>query len=252
MLEIGEALREGRARAGLEFTDVETATRIPLPYLKALEEERFDRLPAGFYRRSYLREYAAFLGLDAERFVAEYEARFAPPDPELVPALAPVERRPLRLRAVLSPAALVVLAAVAIAGAGIWRLATGGGSGTHTPPVQQAAGTRTPPSTAAPSIPQTAPPPTPTASLTLSAARGSCWLLVRVGSSSGPIAYERTLQPGGTVRFGLGRPLWITVGAPWNLEAAIGGRTVTPDLPARTGVVVARRAGVTAAPRTSA
>ena len=242
MLEIGEALRTGRARAGLELTDVETATRIPVPFLEALEEEGFDRLPAGFYRRSYLREYAAFLGLDADVCVVEYEERFAPPDPDLVPALAPVERPSLGQRAAHSPGVLVALVAVAIAGVGIWRLATGGGSGTHTPPVQHVAGARTPPPAAsAPSVPAT-PPATP--SLTLSAARGPCWLLVRVGSSSGPILYERTLHPGGKVRFGLRRPLWITVGAPWNLEAAIGGRTVTPDLPARTGVVVARRAGI--------
>jgi hypothetical protein len=250
MLEIGEALRDGRARAGLELTDVEAATRIPLPYLRALEEERFERLPAGFYRRSYLREYAGFLGLDADACVDEYEARFASPDPDLVPALAPVERPSLPLRALLSPAVLVVLAAAAIAGVGIWRLASGGGSGAGTPPAQHVAGARTPPSTPAPSVP--VPPPATAASLTLRAARGSCWLLVRVGSSTGPIAYERTLHPGGRVRFGLRRPLWITVGAPWNLEARIGGRTVTTDLPARTGVVVARRAGVTAAPPTSA
>jgi len=240
MLEIGEALRTGRARAGLRLTDVETATRIPLPFLQALEEERFDRLPAGFYRRSYLREYAAFLGLDAERCVDAYEERFAPPDPDVVPALAPIAR-PSPLRALRSPAALVALVAVAIAGAGIWRLSTGGGSGTHTPPAQHVAGARTPPTTPAavvPALPATA------ASLTLKAARGSCWLLVRVGSKSGPIAYERTLKPGGHVRFGLRKPLWITVGAPWNLEAAIGGRTVTPDLPTATGVVIARRAGI--------
>ncbi|HTZ04684.1 MAG TPA: helix-turn-helix domain-containing protein [Gaiellaceae bacterium] len=243
MLEIGEALREGRARAGLGLADVETATRIPLPILKALEEERFDRVPAGFYRRSYLREYAAFLGLDADMYVVEYEERFAPPDPELVPALAPVERPSLPLRALLSPAVLVALVAVAIAGVGIWRLATGGGSGAHTPKVQHVAGARTPPPAApAPTLPAT--PPATATSLTLSAARGACWLLVRVGSSSGPIAYERTLHPGGKVRFGLRRPLWITVGAPWNLEATIGGRTVTTDLPAGTGVVVVRRAGI--------
>jgi hypothetical protein len=252
MLEIGESLRTERARAGLQLTDVEEATRIPLPFLKALEEERFERLPAGFYRRSYLREYATFLGLDAQRCVDEYEARFAPPDPDVVPALAPVERPSLRLRALLSPAVLVVLAAAAIAGVGIWRLASGGGSGAHTPPAQHVAGARTPPATtpAATNVPPT--PAVTKTSLTLSAARGSCWLLVRVGSASGPIAYERTLQPGAKVRFGLRRPLWITLGAPWNVEATIGGRSVTSDLPDGTGKVVARPAGIVNAPPTSA
>jgi cytoskeletal protein RodZ len=44
-------------------------------YLRALEEERFEQLPAGAYRRTFLRGYANFLGLDADGFVDEYAAR---------------------------------------------------------------------------------------------------------------------------------------------------------------------------------
>jgi hypothetical protein len=50
--------------------------RTRVRYLRALEEERFEQLPAGAYRRTFLRGYANFLGLDADAFVDEYAARF--------------------------------------------------------------------------------------------------------------------------------------------------------------------------------
>jgi Helix-turn-helix domain len=56
MLEIGSSLREARERRGLELAKVEAATRIRARYLEALESERFELLPEGPYRRSFLRE----------------------------------------------------------------------------------------------------------------------------------------------------------------------------------------------------
>ncbi len=52
-------------------------------YLEALEEERVDALPEGPYQRSFLREYAEYLGLDGDILVAEWIVRFPPPAPEL-------------------------------------------------------------------------------------------------------------------------------------------------------------------------
>jgi hypothetical protein len=45
---------------------------------QALKEDRFDRLPAPAYAKGFLRTYADYLGLDAQRFVDEYNAHFAP------------------------------------------------------------------------------------------------------------------------------------------------------------------------------
>lgn len=55
---------------------------IRVRYLDALETERFELLPAGPYGRSFLREYAEFLGLDGDLFTAEYGLRFAAAEPE--------------------------------------------------------------------------------------------------------------------------------------------------------------------------
>jgi Domain of unknown function (DUF4115) len=81
----------------------------------------------------------------------------------------------------------------------------------------------------------------------LTAVRGSCWLQVRVGSSSGRVVAEQTLRPGQTARFGLAKPLWIRLGAPWNVDASLGRRSVTASLPTRTGNVLVSAASVAAA-----
>src|SRR5919197_705017 len=68
MFEIGSTLREARTRQELELGDAERATRIRARYLGALEEERFDQLPAEAYAKAFLRTYADFLGLDGELY----------------------------------------------------------------------------------------------------------------------------------------------------------------------------------------
>jgi cytoskeletal protein RodZ len=247
LLEIGSSLRQARSRAGLALTEVEAATMIPARYLDALENEQFERLPAGPYRRSFLREYAEFLGLDADLYVVEYQRRSAPQEPE--PPVPP-SRPDFAWLGVLSPTRAAVVALVVLAGVAVWQL--GGSNGTRG--VQQPAVTATtrrrpgtPTRTSVqPHRPVAAartPSQAPTPALTLTAARGACWLTVRIGSSAGATRYAHTLQPGQSVRFGLRKPLWIRLGAPWNLDATIGRRPVTSALPPRTGdiIVTARR-----------
>ena len=78
MFEIGSSLREARVRRKLELSQVEADTRIRAKYLMALESNRFEALPAPAYAKGFLRTYADYLGLDAQRFVDEYSTRFAP------------------------------------------------------------------------------------------------------------------------------------------------------------------------------
>src|SRR5919202_819502 len=59
MFQIGASLRQARLARGLDLPMAEKATRIRLKYLQALEEERFDVLPADAYAKGFLREYAA-------------------------------------------------------------------------------------------------------------------------------------------------------------------------------------------------
>ena len=76
MFEIGNSLREARVRQGLEYPQIELATKIRAKYLRALEDEQFGVLPAQPYVKGFLRTYAEFLGLDGQLYVDEFSSRF--------------------------------------------------------------------------------------------------------------------------------------------------------------------------------
>ncbi|MDQ5822374.1 MAG: helix-turn-helix domain-containing protein, partial [Actinomycetota bacterium] len=76
MFEIGISLREARLRQHLELPEAEQATKIRGKYLRALEEEQFDVLPAQTYVKGFLRAYADFLGLDGQLYVDEFNSRY--------------------------------------------------------------------------------------------------------------------------------------------------------------------------------
>jgi cytoskeleton protein RodZ len=244
MFALGASLEEARRRQGLDLEQVEKATYIGRRYLRALEEERFELLPGDAYAKGFLRTYAEFLGLDAQRYLDELSTRLAERAPE--PALV---TQPLRLRRRWAPLAwlrpwpvLVGVVFAAVLGVLAWQY---GGSGSSSRPVSpptplrslpRAAPTKPPPSPQ-PSTPQPAP------ALSLRAVRGSCWLDVHAFTASGKLIYTGTLAEGGTVRFSLRRPLWIRLGAPWNLDATIAGKPAV-GLPIRTANVVVTRAGI--------
>jgi flagellar biosynthesis protein FlhG len=71
----GARLRRARMVRGLEIEDVATATKINPAYLRFLEDERFDDLPAVVYVRGFVAAYARHLGLDAARVARSYAAR---------------------------------------------------------------------------------------------------------------------------------------------------------------------------------
>ena len=129
MLDIGETLREARRQRGLQLEDAAAATLIRLRYLEALEEERFELLPAGSYRRTFLREYADYLGVGGETLAAEYDLRFPSPEPEPPP---PGYRQALlELRGIPLAPTIAIVGALALVAAAIWEL--GGTPGVKAP-----------------------------------------------------------------------------------------------------------------------
>src|SRR5690242_1539315 len=76
MFEIGNSLREARVRQGLDYPQIELATKVRAKYIRALEDEQFELLPAQPYVKGFLRTYAEFLGLDGQLYVDEYNSRF--------------------------------------------------------------------------------------------------------------------------------------------------------------------------------
>jgi transcriptional regulator with XRE-family HTH domain len=101
-LEIGRTLRLAREKRGLSLQQVEEATKIRARYLRDLENEHFDVLPA-VYMLGSLKTYAEHLGLDGAAITRELKRRqeFLQPEQDQA-AEVPPSREPRGLLASLS------------------------------------------------------------------------------------------------------------------------------------------------------
>jgi hypothetical protein len=228
VFDIGSSLREARVRQGLDFPELEQLTRIRPKYLRALEDERFDILPAPTYVRGFLRSYADALGLDGQPFVDEYNSRFAVGE-EDVPVRARRVPPPRRDRADReSRIAVVALLAIAVVTALViaaWRF---GGPDGETVPRLAPQGQTTP-----------RPAATGRARLVVRAAQGGSWMEVRAGSPGGRLLYSGTLERGQQKRFE-GRRLHLALAKPDNVVVRLGGSPAFLP-PGSTFTITARR-----------
>ncbi|HEY6018292.1 MAG TPA: RodZ domain-containing protein [Gaiellaceae bacterium] len=225
MFEIGSSLRQARQHRGLEIADVERETHIRAKYLGALEDERFDVLPGQAYVRGFLRTYADFLGLNGGLYVDEYNEKFAPSDEEPPPIQHRSQhRRELPLARPVAGALVALVAGTVV----VWQLGFSSAQRTQIPQTRLVSNVKqdAPKQHPAAKRKAAAKAPAGPATLVVRASRGDCWVAVRVGSSSGPVLYERVLAQGGTLRFGLGKKLWVRLGAPWNADVTLRGKTL--------------------------
>ena len=216
MFEIGNSLREARLRQGLDFPEIEQGTKIRGKYLRALEDEHFDLLPAQTYVKGFLRSYAEYLGLDGQLYVDEYNSRFVVGEEE--PQSRP--RRsvpPSRGVQVQSRVVLLTLLGIASVTALVIVAWTRGEPQQVTP-----AGLGSPKATThqTPVVPAAR----PSVRLLVKASRGPCWLQVHKTSATGPILFQGTLDQGQKQLF-TARKLWITLDRPENLVTVLNGRT---------------------------
>ena len=68
----GEKLRRERELREITLEEVATATKIGTRSLRALEEEKFDRLPGGVFNRGFVRAYARYVGIDEDEAVLDF------------------------------------------------------------------------------------------------------------------------------------------------------------------------------------
>ncbi|MBM7617130.1 cytoskeletal protein RodZ [Weissella uvarum] len=78
--ETGQALQAARIEKGLSLDDIQQMTKIQKRYLQAIENGQFDQLPGKFYERAFVRQYAASVGLDADKFIEDHEVEPASAD----------------------------------------------------------------------------------------------------------------------------------------------------------------------------
>src|SRR6187397_2903155 len=136
MFDIGSSLREARLRQELDFPELEERTKIRPKYLRALEDERFDILPAPTYVRGFLRSYAEALGLDGQPFVDEYNSRFTVGEDD-----APLRRDRGPRESRLAAIALVAIAIATALVIAAWKF--GGPEGEKVPGLQSGSPTTT-------------------------------------------------------------------------------------------------------------
>jgi Helix-turn-helix domain len=212
VFEIGNSLREARLRQGLEFPELEQATKIRGKYLRALEEEQFEVLPAQTYVKGFLRSYADYLGLDGQLYVDEFNSRYVRGELE-----EEDQQQPFRPRTGSSQhsstfwSRAVMMTVAVIAGLTVFVFVAAKWGGHDNPNVVLNA----PP-------PAPKPAPKPRARLVLSGVAGGAYVQVYRGSRTRRPIFQGTLERGNRKRF-VGRRLWLYVFAPANLRLRLNG-----------------------------
>jgi transcriptional regulator with XRE-family HTH domain len=93
----GSKLRMQRERQGISLASIAESTKIKLSLLDALERGEVSQWPRGLFRRAYLRDYAAAIGIPAEPLIAEFTRHFPEDGPPVNPATLAEAAEPLRL-----------------------------------------------------------------------------------------------------------------------------------------------------------
>jgi cytoskeleton protein RodZ len=228
VFEIGNSLREARMRRGIDFPQAEAAIKIRGKYLRALEDEQFELLPAETYVKGFLRTYAEYLGLDGQLYVDEYNSRFVTGEdyewrrPQSRRSNARPQRRSRRTETNIVLLALAVIAVLTVIVISAWT------SSSKNPPAKAATHTSV-------HAPKVTPP-----LFSVTPLRGSTHVTARVGSATGAIKFDGTLQHGNDPLAIRGKRLWVTIDSPENVRLQVRGKTVhVPGLRPRVIIVTA-------------
>ncbi|ACK42739.1 MULTISPECIES: helix-turn-helix domain-containing protein [Dictyoglomus] len=90
---LGEILREEREKRGLSLREVSDSLKISYRYLKALEDDEYDKVNlAEIYKKGILKKYVKFLGLFEDEIFKIYTAQYKTKIEESLPKLAKSER----------------------------------------------------------------------------------------------------------------------------------------------------------------
>jgi cytoskeleton protein RodZ len=77
MQNLGERLEEARKRKGVSVREAAEATKVRSDYLQKFEANSFEIDLPPLYIRGFVRNYARYLDIDAERFLAEFDSMTA-------------------------------------------------------------------------------------------------------------------------------------------------------------------------------
>jgi cytoskeletal protein RodZ len=89
---IGKALRNTRLSRKISIEKASKETKISQTYLRAIEEQDFDKIPGDVVLKGFIRVYSDFLGLDPAPLIAELSAKKKKESTRPEPA-APVKKK---------------------------------------------------------------------------------------------------------------------------------------------------------------
>lgn len=78
MATLGEMLRDAREARGISLVDAERETKIRQKHISAIEDDKLALLPGPVYARGFLRNYAAYLGLDPDEVMDIFDQQTQP------------------------------------------------------------------------------------------------------------------------------------------------------------------------------
>src|SRR5271163_3686293 len=89
MTSVGKLLKTERERQGRNIAEIAEELCITQRYLRSIEQDDLKSLPGSFFYKSFVKQYAAVLGVDDALLRAGIEAITAPLEPLPLPGAAP-------------------------------------------------------------------------------------------------------------------------------------------------------------------
>ena len=218
MSSFGEKLKRERELRGISLREIADGTKISVRFLQALEEDRVEALPGGLFPRAFARQYALFLGLDAERIVADFVSAHGEPTPERKPVAMPLERRsPL-------PLGHIFLGAIAVLAVALTLRNRGPEARPSPSPTPQASPVVLPTDRVYPSPTRVSEGSSDSLVLTVTA-QADCWVEVR---ADGALVVNRVLAQGESQTFEANGEIVLSVGNAGGLSIRVNDRPALP------------------------
>lgn len=107
---VGDILRKKREELGQDLLEISRTLKISYTYLRAIEDETFEKLPEEVYVKGYIRKYAEILNIDPEIVIQAYNQQVSPPQAENKEALEKdaLKRKRSKLKLLLTPLLLLL------------------------------------------------------------------------------------------------------------------------------------------------
>ncbi len=235
---VGEILRAEREKQGKTVKDIERGTSIRAIYIQAIEDGRYEVLPGEVYLKGFIRNYASYLGLNAQQVLAVYRESQSPPPQEPAAAAKPAatkspayEKKPDDEGKSSVGRWLIALVVIAIAAGAAWAAMNylNPPAPPKTPP-PQAQVQPTPPPVTPPKVqtqaatPTPAPAPAPGARPIVVQAKytAACWTLV---TADGREVYEGIPRVGETLTWHADRSMTLQMGNAAGIQLTYNGQS---------------------------